>query len=233
MNLNNEEIVISNHIPKAGGTSIIRFFEKIHGTEFCYRHEARDSKTNTHIPPIDDLSLDQRQKLKFLAGHFWYGKHRLFNKPYRYISVVRDPLEKIVSAYYFNKQSGRPDLKKEAQALSLDDYIKKRLKTTTFKSQQTKFICGSEDLSIAESILEKEYLMVCTTPQLSQGIDYLARYFGQPNIKAGWQNETKNKPSSFFIEKETMEEFQEAMHVDYTLFDLVENKFKKINCVSS
>jgi hypothetical protein len=223
-----DSILIFNHIPKAGGTSLIRFFEELYGNEYCYRHSARDPRTNTHTPPIDKLAPSERNKLKFLAGHFKYGKHKLFQKPYKYICVLRDPLERVVSDYYFNRESGRPDLQKIAMNHSLEEYIVMKMenpKSEMGRSAQIEYICGSQDLEVAMKILEQEYLLACTTTQLNEAMQRISEFFGVPHLEPKQANVTKKKGKSSIISDALAEEFKFRTSLDYKLFDIVATNF--------
>lgn len=224
----NDSILIFNHIPKAGGTSLIRFFEELYGNEYCYRHSARDPRTNTHTPPIDKLDPLERDKLKFVAGHFKYGKHKLFQKPYKYICVLRDPLERVVSDYYFNRESGRPDLQEIAMNHSLEEYIVMKMenpKSEMGRSAQAEYLCGVQDEDVAMRVLEKEYFLACSTPQLNEAMKRISSFFNVPHLEPKQINVTKQKGKSSIISDKLKEEFKSRMSLDYRLLDLIEKKF--------
>ena len=87
------------HIPKTAGTALVRAIEPLFEPEERLRlYNRTDIQT---VPPkqFPSLSLERRQRLKFVAGHFRYGLHELLPQPARYITVLRDPVERIRSLY--------------------------------------------------------------------------------------------------------------------------------------
>ena len=50
-------------------------------------------------------------RIRYLSGHVPFGVHRVFDRPARYITVLRNPVERVVSSFYFQKQIKNPFLK--------------------------------------------------------------------------------------------------------------------------
>jgi hypothetical protein len=44
---------------------------------------------------------DERDRLMFVSGHFSYGFHRNFSTPCRYVTMLRDPCDAMVSLYHY------------------------------------------------------------------------------------------------------------------------------------
>ena len=143
--------IIFNHTPKAGGQSIIYFFEQVFGRNRCFRHRARNMKTNQHTKGIEELSEDELENYYFFAGHFDYGHHHIIPGPTLYIGVVRDPLERLISDYFFNQKFGKPRLKALANQLSFEDYAWNKINSEGTCSPHPP--CSSGDVScVARSI---------------------------------------------------------------------------------
>jgi hypothetical protein len=56
--------------------------------------------------------LEQRRRVRLVIGHFQYGVHRFFPQEYRYVTIVRSPISRVISHYeYFCEcQGGKADL---------------------------------------------------------------------------------------------------------------------------
>lgn len=122
---NGDEKIIFNHVPKAGGTSLIDFFRKVFGADRVFRHKNRDSKTDLYSPGIETLTEEELEHYQFFAGHFSYGNHTRFKTPVRYIGVVRDPWERAVSQYV--RARGPRAAREDANSRTLEEYIEYRL----------------------------------------------------------------------------------------------------------
>jgi len=213
-------VIIFNHIPKVGGTSLIRFFEDLFGPERCFRHKTRDGKTNTYSPAIEDISDAELAKYRFIAGHFGFGHHTRIDGPVLHIGVVRRPVERIISHYYFNKQQGREDLKKEANSKTLDEYVRFRLnakRNDLVRSAQYRLLTGQEDPKKARGVVKYHYLAACTTQQLNEMQTLLAQLFKRPDLSPRTVNKTKEKPPQdpvSLLGPETRAQLQQNFEID-------------------
>jgi hypothetical protein len=191
--------IIFNHIPKAGGTSLIRFYESIFGKKKCFRHRKRDPLTDKHSPSIESLKKEEVERYMFFAGHFSYGYHALVGRSPFYIGVVRDPIERIVSDYFFNREAGRQDLKRIALQFTLDEYILDKLsnpKSNMSRSAQIEILTGEADCKNAMKVVGDQYLLACTTEQLDRCQRMLADLYARPDLSPVRANTTKSKPKS-------------------------------------
>lgn len=97
------------------------------------------------------LPPEEKDKIKVLYGHATYGYHQYVSKPYAYITVFRDPVDRIVSAYYYlqeKKCAGHP-LHRFVTSRSLIDCFDPDPKTEDekflaemFINHQTRIIAG-------------------------------------------------------------------------------------------
>jgi hypothetical protein len=49
--------------------------------------------------------LEQRAKFRLIMGHFQYGIHSFLPQESTYVTVVRDPVERVISHYYYLLQT--------------------------------------------------------------------------------------------------------------------------------
>jgi len=100
------------HIPKCAGTTlkyhILKNFKK-HEIIHLYKERFFNVKTKKYDYfdneldmklYLNSLSEKQKQKIKVIYGHrAYYGIHKLFNRPVRYITLIREPFSVIKSLY--------------------------------------------------------------------------------------------------------------------------------------
>jgi hypothetical protein len=85
------------HIHKTGGTTLSHALRW--GTGFARRHWTDPGDTNADS--YRSLSSAERAEIGLLQGHFLYGVHEAVPGKSAYVSMLRDPVERIISAYYY------------------------------------------------------------------------------------------------------------------------------------
>ena len=108
------------------------------------------------ISDISRMSNDQKKMINCISGHLPFGVHKLFPQQCKYISLVRNPIDRVISEYYsLNDKPEHPFNKYYlSKKISFEDFI--CLETinekgkvpegiymgTGIKNQQTRFING-------------------------------------------------------------------------------------------
>ena len=121
--------IFFTHIPKTSGTSF------------------KETLLNPNIPDSATFKYrDKRQWMndigsyKIFTGHFKFGLHNFFRRKPRYITFLREPLDRAVSHYYFIKDCDPKKylhpLRKIADTLSLEEFYSKNVR---LQNLQTNF----------------------------------------------------------------------------------------------
>jgi hypothetical protein len=87
--------LIFMHIPKTGGMSLFTAFCKLWGTRIADLYNV----TTANPRPAAD-AIRARDKCLY-CGHFPFGLHEWFDRPVYYASVLRQPVERVVSLYHY------------------------------------------------------------------------------------------------------------------------------------
>lgn len=100
------------HIQKTAGTSVVAEFRKKFteidmGLIYPYPH-------GLSMPQFAQIPLSQKSYYRVVAGHAFFGMHRFMGRPCRYATVMRDPVERVISHYWHRR--------KESAIVKLGDY---------------------------------------------------------------------------------------------------------------
>lgn len=83
--------IIFVHIRKTAGISLRSLIKGRFSPEYYFKE-----KTPQHLR---ELPVTERKKLKFISGHAPYGLHKLLPQKCEYITLLREPTDRIISLY--------------------------------------------------------------------------------------------------------------------------------------
>ena len=128
------------HIQKTAGTTI---------TEAVRRHYRRDFISHGDHLERDAASL---QKTRFISGHFGYEYCRQFMHGRYAFTFLRDPVERILSLYYFSRTRNPAEypIYRAAHEMDLAEYLRAGLdrediKAYVWNQQAWQLACGWND----------------------------------------------------------------------------------------
>ncbi|MFT5112817.1 MAG: hypothetical protein ACI8P9_002145 [Parasphingorhabdus sp.] len=131
--------VIFLHIPKTAGTTLRSVLVSRYSRSSVY---TIGNDINRDIESLRDLSEVEKQKILLLQGHMTFGLHEYLAHGARYITVLRDPVERVLSEYRFLKTNQRHPFHSRVVKMSLSDFL-----TSEFNAQsrngQTRLLSGS------------------------------------------------------------------------------------------
>lgn len=197
----NEHAVIFLHIPKAAGTTLHRVLERQFPRETIFSIDGANVQKS--INEFKNLSEKERLKIKCLKGHMPFGLHEYFPQPSTYVTLLRDPIDRIISHYYFVLR--RPDHYLHAEVtskrMSLRDYVDSGI-SPELMNGQTRLISGFEGntplsrdvLEVAQSNLKEYFAVVGTFEKFDETLVLMKMIFGWRNVLYAKQNVTKKRP---------------------------------------
>ena len=131
-----DRLIVSLHVPKTAGTAFADVLTQNYGSAVAFAYGPDHPKTHPllrQLPasiPAETIAKLEQEGVRVVHGHF--SAHRYLEAvpdPARYWMWLRDPVERMISEYYFNR--GRDDAENPQVAqireenLSLGDYAAK------------------------------------------------------------------------------------------------------------
>lgn len=217
------------HIPKAGGTTLGEFVYNQcrsedetdeglvkSGVFFLAYGFFKDSDSS--VPENVQMTL-QRRDLQAVTGHFSFGIHEYINRPWTYITLLRNPLERVVSLYHYMKLEDK---------MSLEEFASE----PPFKevdNDQTRRIAGvnpkvgaltTAHLEAAKENLRRHFAVVGITERmdetlvlLKRKLDWTKEIFSYP------KNVNPHKPSTNQLSPENIKAILKRNELDFELYD--------------
>jgi len=225
------------HIPKTAGTTInsILFsnFPKEHIC-YCYANKANDMWEP--IERIRNMSEGKRKAHKVVISHHRFGLHRLFGSEYKYFTLFRNPVDRIVSHYHYVKRTPDHYLygKIRDANMSLYDYAISRISTELDNGQVRMIANDFDDTTLPFGMVDENLLhkakMRLDKYFISFGIqdrfdESLALFKVKNNLRSiayVSQNVTKSRSE---ISKQSLEAINEITKYDQFLYQYALSKF--------
>lgn len=218
-----KKLLIFMHIPKTGGTTLTPIISKQYPINILYKW-------------YDDLHdiLYNNDKFKVtntLCGHFPFGVHAACLRPFTYITMLRDPVEHVISWFYFRYRSPKHDKYNG----SFDEYVNDDKFNKHTVNLQTRFVSGdgNADLERAKDNILKYFTVVGITELFDESVFLMKKELGWDDIHYKRENTNRNRPRKSQIAKSTIDKIKEKNKLDLELYcfakKILEAKIQNLN----
>jgi len=188
--------IIFMHIPKTGGET---FTNEIIARNISTDRLLFGLKGTQEYQAFVDMPQEEKENLACVAGHLYFGVHELFDSPCKYLAFVRDPVERIISTYYFTRRTKDHPRHEQARNCSLLEFVgdKNDLEMSDY---QVRLLGGNpvepvgpEELERAKANIEKHFLCVGLTERFDASLLLMAKLLGFSHIFYRRWNVSHNK----------------------------------------
>lgn len=233
------------HIPKTAGSTFHTILGERYPTVttmnlFGSRYSDPEIKRFIELPEVT------KSKIKLLKGHMPFGLHQYLPGTSKYISILRDPVERIISQYYYIKANTHNPLHETlvGKNMSISQIVSSGV-SIGLNNGQCRFLngdisqyafnqCDEGMLNNVKENIRKHYLWLGITERFDESLLVLSK-------KIGWQNppyyfrhntsKTRTKKSGTSLEDiNTIQEFNQ---LDITLYDyankILDDEISKID----
>lgn len=216
--------IIISHIPKTAGTSL---------ANVVARNYPKTRRLFIY-PELTPKLLNRAKSmnyLKCLMGHFGFGLHEKIDFPPNYISVMRNPLDQIISHYKHMLEKGFDNFSIPEGTNKFTYFINSQyannIQTRYFTGlSYTEFLVRTdeENLELAKSNISKYYLFVGILENMNDTIYMLAEILNWHYIDIP---KTNLSSTNFSFNEYEIELLKKKINLDVALYDFVNLRFQK------
>lgn len=230
-----------DHIPKTAGISLDTAFK---GLFPKYRRLSQISNAHLHAWQQPDSD--------YIGGHIYFYPNEILAPEHYYCSVLRDPVQRFISQYYFNRQVGESLLKQGAIGdshlsdlqvltslrLGLDEYAVQHgpirrsfsnVQALHFAARLTSHPHDLDDKALEDAAIAslEGYDLVGSFDNLQDFVDAVACDFGIDSVVLSKLNVTRTDPGREKISSQTLATLTQANAVDFKLLHWAKQRFSK------
>lgn len=217
-----KEAVIFLHLPKTAGTTLNRLIEWEYPISEMYSVDPVLFEWS--YARLRNLPQRRLRKTRIFKGHMLFGLHEVLPQPATYITVLRDPVERVLSAFYFMRGYKLHPLywKLRRNKWTLEEYVER----STRDNVQCKIIANAH------------YHLPCTQEIMDRALNHLDHYFSViglserfeeslalMKLRFGWQlksysafNVTRSRPKRQDLPQATLDLIAERNRFDVALY---------------
>ncbi len=229
------ETVIFLHIPKTAGSTLLHILQRAYKPE--NRLFIEDDSIHEPERVLSSMSNAQKREIALLAGHVEFGIHTWLPQPATYFTILRHPIERIISDYYFLHQTPHHPLHDQVVngQISLQEYVDIPL---VMDNSQTRMLAGAwrqsggpctvKTLQKANENIQTHFSLIGLTEHFDESLVLLQRRFGWKSILYHSPlNKTANRPHLKDLPKKTVEAIIRANEYDLDLYTFAQTLFSK------
>ena len=226
------------HIQKTGGTtlrSILRHqYDRRYGGNELYNLEDIEK----HFGQL--ITKDGRRKV--VSGHMAFGAHQRVEGDTRYITMLRNPVERVLSYYYYLIERGNKSCRyiKENE-LDVAGYVRDGLCWQGIphtNNLQTRLLsgagntvpigeCTEEMLEQAKQNVEERFAVVGFTEAFDTSILLMRRELGWGLPTYWYQNKTSSRPRKDDLPASTVDVIKKYNDLDSKLYAFCKERFQR------
>jgi hypothetical protein len=223
------EALIFLHIPKAAGTTLNRIIEWQYSPLSIFTIDPH--RIRATVERLKTLSEQRRRQLRVVRGHMFYGIHEFLPQGATYITMLRDPVARLLSAYSFILRRPLNPMHRKLKhgRVGVEAFI--RL-TPNRQNLQCRMLAGVKDVTCDQWVLDmakenimKSFSVVGLCERFEESLILMANAFGWEIPYYENRKVSKIRP---VLEPNVVNMIQEYNRFDMELYEFARKHFEDI-----
>lgn len=206
-------MLIYLHIPKTAGTTLRMILDREYDADQRLHIEGlytNEDYANVYGPAYFD-------KVSVISGHQYFGLHKYINEECTYITMLRDPIERVLSTYRHTVRIGSQDM----------GWLQLLTTHEQGSNLQTKMLAGGEvNLDLAIDNLNSSFAAVGISEMFDESILLMKRKLSWSMPYYVIENPSHNTIRLSDIDEDIVSIIRDANAVDIQLYDYYVSKLK-------
>lgn len=226
-------LLIFLHLPKTAGSTMDLILERQYGRNGIVK--LFDSFFGEELATWPQNRFEQ---VRVITGHFSFGVHDYLPGPASYFTILRDPVERVISHYYYVRRNPHHYLFPLAQKVSLQDYVI-ACRDVEPNNDQTRLLAGKdllrsdgkcrpEMLPVAQENLCKHFHIIGLTEDFDRSLILMKKAFGWHNPYYRRQNVSRDRSRKTELPLEALTTIQKYNDLDIQLYEYARICFQSL-----
>ncbi len=200
------------------------------------------------------MPQNERDKIDLFSGHMPFGLHKYFNRDCNYITILRNPVDRVISHYYYVLRTPHHYLYDEvtSSGMSLKDYVSSKI-STELHNGQVRLLSGVEEpgkstpymplpdnaLDVALKNLKEKFILAGVMERFDESLLAFAKILGWKKSYYKYYkkfNVSQNKSIKEDVDPETLRIIRKNNEIDIELYNIAlrmfEDKCRELNITS-
>lgn len=230
------QTLIFLHMPKTGGTTMHAILKRQYRVENTFRTNPEQHWESLRM--FREFSDEAKAKIELITGHMRFGIHEYINRPSYYLSFLRDPVQRVISYYYYilGYQNHYLHQKIKSGNMSLEDVLESGV-SREFNNFQIRRIsgqdrvdygcCSNEMLDMAIRNIDQYFPVVGLTEKFDESLILMSNYCRWKFPYYTRLNVGKNKPPKHDITDKVIESIKQFNDLDIKLYNYASQKLQE------
>jgi hypothetical protein len=213
------------HIPKTAGSSIHQILHQEYLDRLGLVTDPDTRKIQLQLENPD-------QPLDCVFGHYPFGLHASTIRAFEYSTLVREPVEAILSYYYYIAQQPGHWLHMSLHSMTMERFFEQpeEILGLFFRNYQTAQLTGKPSASFAEaaSLINRHYPIVGITELYCESIYLMKKRYGWGPVRRYYVNVTSGKPKREQHSPEILRRIESLVDQDAQMYRFTKDRLLRM-----